>query len=390
MGTLGWLIGVLAVAACMAGVVRLIMSRFAATVSASGAWQIGGICAGLALGPMGAGSVWPEGYERWMVGGVAADRAADGVESRIEPEADALRASGVSAVALDEHTATLRAEADRLRREAAAERAQRSATREAAAVSAGLLALLLAARRAPVAGSSVLAGLVSGLLGGLVVAVGIRLVLGSEIGVAAAGGGVWAAGAVRPRGRFAISFGAGALAAACGLLIAGGAWAGAMVAAVVGLAWLIDWAGGRNGEHAGLSTALNARAAAVLAGLVPALLLPSASASPGWNGALLIVLAVVIAGDGLLIAATLGLKLCARRAWADRPLRAWVIATGRGVGPTMMTVLAAGCLTGRIDPAEQEGAAIVLAAAGTVLVSELSRSMTLAAVLPAYAIQTGR
>ncbi len=349
----------------------LILGRWVLRLDRRGAGVLGGVCAGLALGPAVFGSLAPGVYADWMMGGVKPAMEAARLTARIEPERAALGASGVSSVAVAEHVGELEQRAEALKREAERDRAMRRQAAGAAAASCALLAGLAVSRPVRPRWPAVGAGAVGGLLSCLGFAVAARAALGLSIAEACAAGAVMTGGVLAWNGSSgARSFGFGALAIACaGLCVFAGVWTGAMLACVIGLGLAI------RSVDFGVASGRWARAFAegVLVPTSAALVLPLAGTDVTLGGAVLIAGACLLAGDLQLIGSWIGVNLFESGVARSRPLSAWLVRFGRGAPGWQMLLL--GLAVGGLgfDPSTAGGAAVVYAVAGAAVTSELTR-----------------
>ena len=361
----------------LAAMLACVFGRLALRFDRKGAGVIGGVCAGLALGPLGFGQVAPDAFASFMVGGVGLEQRAGQLESGIEGEVEAMRASGVSGIALEEHTAARQAEADQLRTEAEAQRNRRVILAAASAWAAGLLALLHWSLRPPPrrTSRSIPEGVLSGLLTVLIIALGIRLALNIALEAAILAGAVIAAGTIRPIGPRALGVGLGVAAVSVASIAGLGSVAVLWTAVIVGIGWLIGATGLADGLQR--SDWSHRIVDLVLVPAVPALLLPLAIGPLPGSFALLVLAVVVLAGDAHLLASVLATKTLCLGARARKPASAWLVVFGRSVPAMSLVLLACVVLTGAIDPRTTEGASILLLVVAHAFGAELGRpSMT--------------
>lgn len=349
----------------------LIVGRVVLRLDRRGAGVVGGVCAGVALGPAVLGGLAPGVYADWMVGGVVQSSAAARIEARLPGEIESLLASGVSEVAAAEHEAQERGEAGLLRREAERDRTLRRGAAGAIAASCALLAAVLLVRPGRVRRGALVSGVVAALLAGLTAAVAARVTLGVDISLAAVFGGVLAGGVIGWRGLVAARwFGLGAMGVcAVGLAVFAGVWTGVALAAFVGLGALIRVldpvaSGGRGARWT---------VEAVLVPTCSALVVSLAAADVDVGGAILIGAACLLAGDARLITLWIGANLCEDGNARARPLSTWLARFGRGGPGWQVLLLGLAVAGGGIHPATAEGAAMVYAVAGAALTSEIMR-----------------
>lgn len=349
----------------------MILGRWVLRLDRRGAGVVGGVCAGLALGPAVLGGLAPGVYAEWMVGGVQQAAEAARIEARLPVEVDSLLTSGVSEVAATEHEAQERARAGDLRFEAEVERSIRRGVAGAMAASCALLAALALARPAAFRRASFGAGAIAGVLGGLAAAVAARMALGVGVGQAAVFGAVLAGGVLGWRGLSAARwYGIGALAvSAVGLAVLAGVWTGVSLAAV----WLVGV----------LIRVLDPvvsdgrfRRGVVDLVLVPtcaALVVSLAAADVDVGGAILIGVACLIAGDTRFVALWIGANVCEDGSARKRPMSTWLTRFGRGGAGWQVLLLGVAVAGGGIDPMTAEGAAMVYAVAGAAMTGEIMR-----------------
>jgi hypothetical protein len=338
-----------------------------------GAGVIAGVCAGVALGPWGFGSVAPEVYERVMVGGVENDARARAVRDRIQAETRGLIASGASEVAASEHAAGLELEAYELEQRAAGERALRSGLATACAVSFLMLAALASAPPDGVRPGGLLVGVIGGVFALVIWGVAHRLVLGSGLwqaclfGAAMAGGAIAGGGATRSAGIGLLSV------SALGVAVFGGAWEGFMLVGVVACAWALKKLGPawRRGELP------HAITEGVLLPGSGALALSQVSGALTLDGWLLVALGAVFAGDALCVGVWFGSRLMGKGWMSRHPLGAWALLSGRGVAGWQLGLMSLALAGGRWAEGSAAGAAGAYAIAAAAVAGELSRGAVL-------------
>lgn len=349
----------------------LMVGRWVLRLDRRGAGLVGGVCAGVALGPFVLGGLAPGVHAEFMVGGVQQASEAALIEDRLPREADALAASGVSDVAVSEHVAAERARAEGLRREGERERSILASGAAAMAASCGLLAGVGLGRPARLSVRAVLSGCVAGVIGGLAAAVAAKTTLGLSISDAALFGAVLAGGALSSRGcAGSRAYGLGAMAvAAFGLSVFGALWAGVALAALWSLGLVVRAV---DSETAAGGVA-RISAEMILIPACAALTVSVAGTDVSTGGAVLIVLVCVLVGDARLVAMWMGANLFEEGSATSRPLSTWLVRFGRGSAGWQVLLLGFAVASGGIDPRSADGAAMVYAIAGSAVVGELLR-----------------
>lgn len=334
-----------------------------------GAGVIAGLCAGVALGPWGFGSVAPVAYERVMIGGVEADARARAVRERIAEEASGLVASGASPVAASEHAAGLERTALLLEREAVGDRALRSGLAGACAVSLVLLAALASAPGGGVRPRESLVGAIGGVFAVVIWALAHRLVLGSGVCAACLFGAAMSGGALAG-GRATRSIGIGLLTvSALGVAAFGGSWEGVMLVGAIACAWCAHRLGvspAAGGWTRGIAEVV------LLPGAV-ALSLSQVSGVPTLDGWLLVALGALLGGDALCVGVWFGSRL-AGSGWVFRhPIGTWALLSGRGMAGWQLGVFSLALAGGGWGAGSADGAAGAYAIAASAAAGELSR-----------------
>lgn len=360
----------------LAWALTFILGRRALRLDLRGAGVVGGVCAGVALGPMALGRVAPGFHERIAVGGVVLRESIDAHESAWSLEREALLATGVSDVAVLE--AERRAEFSKrlLEHRLERERALFQDVPMGVASSLGLVALMLGAMRVRgVSLDSVRLGLVVTLLSALVWAVLARKQLGVDIATAAATGGVLAAGSVWSRGRWRAGFGLACAGVAVALLAGEG---------TIGAAWRAGTAlalGVVVGRVVRLGAVAERRWAWVAHGLlvpaVAALMVSSCDLSLAPPGALAFVLVAGVLGADIHFASAFVTLGWMGRGWRRaRPMTAWHGAYAQGWGGTQIVLASLVLAFHLIEDQPEVAGALGLAAAAMAVTGELTRSAT--------------
>lgn len=341
-----------------------------------GAGVVGGVCAGIALGPMVLGEVAPGFYERVAVGGVEVSAMLAERERQWTLDLAALRESGVSEVEV--YDATRRAELalSLLRQDMERELWLFHDLPLAIASSLGLVALMLGAMRVrQVSAGGVSIGLGAALIAALAWAVLARRLIGAEIGAAAVIGGVLAGGTVFARGAWRAGFGLAGVVAAAGLMSSGGAidaaWrAGAAVVTGLVVGHVVNF--GPRGER---------RAAWVAHGL----LIPAAAAlmvsscdirESGTGGLVLVLVAGVLGSDLHYLASYLAQGLLGRGWRRRRPMTAWHGAYAQGFGGTQIVLATLVLAFGLIGAQPELAGVLGLAAGAMAAAGEITRPAT--------------
>lgn len=341
-----------------------------------GAGVVGGVCAGIALGPMVLGEVAPGFYERVAVGGVELRAMLEERERQWELDLAALQESGVSDVEVYDASRRAGFALSLLRQEMERELWLFHDFPLAIASSLGLVALMLGAMRVRrISAGGVSIGLGAALIAALVWAVLARRLIGAEIGAAAAMGGVLAGGTVFARGAWRAGFGLAGVAAAMLLLIVGGAvdaaWrAGAAVATGLVVGHVVNL--GPRGER---------RAAWAAHGL----LIPAAAAlmvsscdmrGAGTGGLALVVVAGVLGSDLHFLAAYLAQGVLGRGWRRRRPMTAWHGAYAQGFGGTQIVLGALVLAFGMIGDVPELAGVLGLATGAMAAAGEITRPAT--------------
>lgn len=330
---------------------------------------LGGVLAGLILGPAVLGRAWPRAQELLFVGGVEAREAIADLERERGAAASALSATGVTGTALDELEARYERQITAARaKEAREKRLVQRASLWCAAVLlgialAGVCASVRLGRDVP---AQVLTGVLAFGFGGLTTAVILRmlwrldpvsaLLLGCGAGVMGIGGWRMRGGMI---GGLTACVLAGGIVAALGPADVGAAFSlaavGACVGAIVsrvraGPGW-IAWA---------YRIVVPALVATGVARVDPMPLVQD------WRGPVFVLVSVLLAGGGQVVGTWLGMATLGRDCVAARSLNV-LVGTGAAFG------CAAGMLSvsGAIDVRNTSGSAVVLALVLSGLVIEV-------------------
>ena len=340
-----------------------------------GAGVVGGVCAGIALGPAVLGAMAPGWHERLNVGAVAEVQALENFRiSRAEDES-ALAESGVSEVAVNEAIAQ-----NDTHEAALAERIERELERfviqpMAVASSLGLIFLMLGCWMgfAPgIAGLRI--GLLSGLIVALVWAVASRKLFGLGLAESVACGGVLAGGTCWSRGRWRWSVGLGSILMALVLLAVGGATRAAWTAGVaILLGSMLSWTSPL-GLRAKRRWAFIAHA--VLVPGVIAIVVSTCSVELASAMFAFVMLAGVFSGDAHLFAGWLGISWLESGRRQRFPASAWLGVFEQGWAATSLVLVGLVFASGLIDPTTPAGGAVGLAVAAHAVSSEIKRPST--------------
>ena len=173
-----------------------------------GAGVVGGVCAGIALGPMVLGKLAPDFYENTFIGGVEMRQSLESLRAESAENIRALRESGVTDVAVQEVEAAQQHSLATREQQLESLLAWHRDVPLAVASAIGLVVLMLGSMR--VQGASldgIRIGAMTALIAGLAWAVLARKVIGADLRTSAALGGVLAAGTVWTRGKWRTGFG---------------------------------------------------------------------------------------------------------------------------------------------------------------------------------------
>lgn len=320
-----WLMAVslIAVLGCASAIVAWLLRRSGAPGGVQGAAVCAGVFVGLLAGPGVAANAWPDWYARWVVGGAQEARDLADLRTQQREESAALRATGVTPVAIEELESRHGAELQPLEAALTRARDERRAWNDRGLLAVGAMAVglgVLCARR-----PFVIAGRRGVGAGGATFALGVGLPWA----------GMWLLG-VPFAG--ALSLSVGAIGAGVGLVgVALGASGVAMLASacaaavVFGAAVVPAAAGGLAGAVGRALTPSSAvrrvrrraldflwvLAMPALGALVAIRLDLRALDASSWGLWLILVFALIWCSDGRMGAAWIGLKLFgAERPWS--------------------------------------------------------------------------
>jgi hypothetical protein len=356
---------------------------------------LGGILAGIVLGPGILGKFAPDWYEQTFVGGVTQQRALD----ELRAQRQGLLAAGVSTEAVREFDRDHRAERRFLEN---ARRKAMAAFREpldVAAVTMMGVAFFAAAWVSPrrrrldwvdhgqlaaVAGAAAMAVLVAAVPTTLVAHHLLRLPLpqAAALGAAVAAGSAfarlpmrWSADIGRHGSRGVGWFGGMALGLSIGLLTG--------VLPSDRVLWLAGPLGALAvGPVFGLASPANRHARSLARGLILVLVIPTLAAiaasrvdpallARGWRPGVFLALAALVASDGHFIGAWLGLQTLAFGTLRTQAHRFWLEAHAAGFSLTQVCFAVLLLATGMLDPGTVQGSAGLAGILVTALVPEL-------------------
>lgn len=341
-----------------------------------GAGVVGGVCAGIALGPMVLGELAPGFYEEISVGGVRQQAELEELDRLSELDLRALADSGVTATALNELGWK-----DELHRSSLVitQLTERNFFRDlplAIASSLGLVALMLGAMRVRgLALNGTCIGALTALFAALAWAVLARRLVGVDLGLAAVVGGALAAGSVWGRGPWRMGFGLAGVTVAVLALTAGDAFGAAwraFVAVALGfvVGRVVSFGHKGEGRSAWIAHGLLVPAVATL--MVSSCDLSQASGSAIW----FVLIAGVLGADLHFLAAFLALGWLGRgwRRW--RPMTAWHNAYAQGWGGTQIVLANLVLAFGLIESRPEIAGVLGIAAAAMALTGEITRPAT--------------
>jgi hypothetical protein len=340
-----------------------------------GAGVVGGICAGIALGPAILGSITPDLYRQLNVGAVTETRALDEFQMMRAGDEAALAESGVSEAAVIETVAENDLKEAALEAEIQSEMDRFISLPLAVASALGLIFLMLGCWMGYAVGlAGFRIGLVAGLLTALLWAVIARKLLGLGLTESIACGGVIAGGTCWSRGRWRWSAGAGSvvIALAC-FTIAGDTRTAWTVGVAMALGALLTW-----------TSPLSQRARARWAFVAHALVVPGMIAvvvsvcsveleSPQLA---FVALAGVFAGDIHMVASWVGINWFESGRRQRYPASSWLGVYEQGWAASLLVLLTMLFAGGLIDPASPAGSAVGLAVAAHAISAELKRPST--------------
>lgn len=337
-----------------------------------GAGVVGGVCAGIALGPLVFGNLAPSLHEHLNQGGVIQREALESfLLERVEDE-QALADVGVSEEAIDEAVLSNDVRQDLLESALADERRRMRVAPLALSASLGLIALMLGAWLGfGLSATGLRVGMLSGLLAMLVWAVVSRRMIDTTLPESILAGAMLAGGTCWARGRWRFSVGLGSLAIVLALLAIAGATRSAWSA---GAALTL-------GAVLSRTTPLSQRARARWASFGHATLVPvvitivvsSCALTPSSNILAFVILAGVFAGDAHLIGAWIALGSLETGRRRELPVSSWNSVYAQGWAGTTVIITGLVFASGVLEPHTELGGAIGLAVALHALIVELSR-----------------
>ena len=341
-----------------------------------GAGVVGGVCAGIALGPMVLGKVAPGFYEEVNVGGSQTRELLEETLLNFGADMQALEESGVSEIAIEEFDEVMQQMLSLSHAMLEQEIAWHQAVPLAIASSLGLVALMLGAmRERGLSANGIGIGALTALFVALAWAVLARRLVGVDLRLAAVVGGALAAGSVWGRGSWRMGFGLAGVMVAVLALTAGDAFDAAWRAFVAVTLGLVVGRVVRIGSRGERRSAWIAHGLLVPA--VAALMVSSCDLSQTPGSALWFVLiAGVLGADLHFLAAFLSLGWLGRGWRHRRPMTAWHNAYAQGWGGTQIVlanlVLAFGLMENRPEVAGVLG----VAAAAMAVTGEITRPAT--------------
>ena len=341
-----------------------------------GAGVVGGVCAGIALGPMVLGKVAPGFYEEVNVGGSQTRELLEETLLNFGADMQALEESGVSEIAIEEFDEVMQQMLSLSHAMLEQEIAWHQAVPLAIASSLGLVALMLGAmRERGLSANGIGIGVVTALFAALAWAVLARRLVDVDLKIATVMGGVLAAGSVWGRGSWRMGFGLAGVMVAVLALTAGDAFGAAWRAFVAVTLGLVVGRVVRIGSRGERRSAWIAHGLLVPA--VAALMVSSCDLSQTPGSALWFVLiAGVLGADLHFLAAFLSLGWLGRGWRHRRPMTAWHNAYAQGWGGTQIVlanlVLAFGLMENRPEVAGVLG----VAAAAMAVTGEITRPAT--------------
>ncbi len=336
-----------------------------------GSGVIGGICAGIALGPIVLGSLAPTTYERLNVGGHEAQAELDHVLLELERSAQSLADAGVSAIAIEELHRDAQDRIQRAQEAIEAERTRFRAAPLAAVASLGLVILMLGAwQRLRLSAQGAKIGLLAGVMTALLWAALARKL--TELGImeAIAGGALITGATVWGRGSWRSSAGFATLALVLLLLAISGharaAWPAALAVLIGGGLTLISPVTERSRKYWSLI------AHAILTPSVVAIVTSTASIPNDQSEVLFVVLVGILGSDAHFVMAWIAMGWLEKGRRFLAPATAWFNLRAQGWAGTSIIllglVMAAGVRTEHVVPE-----AIVLGVVASALMTEATR-----------------
>lgn len=340
-----------------------------------GAGVVGGVCAGIALGPLVFGNLSPTFYEHLNLGGVAERETLEAFIVQRAVDEAALAEVGVSEVALLEAEIQNDAREGRLRSELAIELAKFKAAPLGGAAVLGLIYLMLGSWLGfGLCLSGLRIGALAGLIAVLIWAVVSRKVMGIGLTESVLAGALITGGTCWSRGRWRHSTGLGSVL----LVLAVGAVAGAAHAAWT--ACVAVALGAMLSRTSRLSMLARARwsfaAHAVLAPSAIALLVSLFNLTPRADLIAFVLVAGVFAGDAHLIAAWIAMGWQAMGRRRELPISSWTGVYSQGWTGTSLMIAGLVFASGALETQTPIGGAIGLAVAFHAVFAELTRPAT--------------
>ena len=341
-----------------------------------GAGVVGGVCAGIALGPMVLGKVTPAFYEKVNVGGAQQQEMIEATERAYLADIHALEESGVTEIAIAELRSELHWALLALQKDRASLRAWHRDLPLAIASSLGLIALMLGAMRERGASlDGIRIGAVTAAIAALAWAVVARRLLGVDLALAAVIGGTLAAGSVWTRGSWRMGFGLTGLMVAVLALTAGDAFGAAwraFVTVALGLVLGRVVRFGPTGDRRSMWVVHGLMVPAVASVMVSSCDLSQVPGSALW----FVLLAGVLGADLHFLAAFLALGWLGRgwRQW--RPMTAWHNAYAQGFGGTQIVLANLVLAFGLMERRPEIAGVLGFAAAAMAVTGEITRPAT--------------
>lgn len=336
-----------------------------------GSGVIGGICAGIALGPIVLGSLAPTTYERLNVGGHEARAELDHVLLELEQSAQSLADSGVSAIAIEELHRDAQDRIQRAQEAIEAERTRFRAVPLAAVASLGLVILMLGAwQRLRLSAQGAKIGLLAGVMTALLWAALARKLTGLGIMEAIAGGALITGATVWGRGSWRSSAGIATLALVLAILVISGharaAWPAALAVLIGGGLTLMTPISERSRKYWSLI------AHAILTPSVVAIVTSTASIPNDQSEVLFVVLVGILGSDAHFVMAWIAMGWLEKGRRFFTPATAWFNLRAQGWAGTSIIllglVMAAGVRTEQAVPE-----AIAWGVAASALMTEATR-----------------
>ncbi|HED52971.1 MAG TPA: hypothetical protein ENJ00_02060 [Phycisphaerales bacterium] len=353
-----------------------ILGRMILRLDWRGAGIIGGISAGIALGPMVLGELAPKLYTSLNIGAVAESSALALAEYDAKQAEQALVAVGVSPSAIEEQQQADRARIETLEhaRDRELERFRRVPM--VVGATAAVLVLIAGARLGGLSGwAGAGIGASASVVTALIWAVALRQLVDAIPRDAVLLGAIAAGGTVFARGRWRRAFGLGSLIGSGVVLGAAGGWAMVALGAAASLGGLVlAWAVPVQGKPAHRWTVLGS---VLLTPTCIALPISMCDLQPGLGPMVLILLAGTLGADVHLFATWLAIGWLDRTRRRRTPASAWLGVFGQGWTTTTMALLALAAVTGTVDLTRSVGSAGALAIAVHAGTFEITKPFTM-------------